>query len=56
MPILTSSKNLRAIFFDLSICRFADLPICRFVNLMIFIETSPQPPSKGEPIHEHNTS
>ena len=30
--------------------------IWRFVDLLIFIETSPQPPSKGEPIHEHYTS
>ena len=30
--------------------------ICRFVDLPIFIETSPQPPSKGEPIHEQHTN
>ena len=43
-------------FVDLTISRFADLLICRFVDLSIFVETSPQPPSKGEPIHEHYTN
>ena len=38
------------------ICRFVDLSICRFADLSIFVETSPQPPSKGEPIHEHYTN
>ena len=42
------------------IWRFADLLICRFVdfcrNIPPFYITSPQPPSKGEPIHEHYIS
>ncbi len=45
------------------ICRFVNLPIWRFADLSIFVETSPlfyitspQPPSKGEPIHEHYTN
>ena len=42
------------------ICRFADLSICRFVdfcrNIALLYITSPQPPSKGEPIHEHHTN
>ena len=36
--------------------RLADLRICGFADLSIFIETSPQPPSKGEPIHEQHTN
>jgi len=43
-------------FADLAIWRFADLRICGFADLSIFIETSPQPPSKGEPIHEQHTN
>ena len=51
-------------FGDLMICRFAGLSIWRFDDLARgvwdfdceHIETSPQPPSKGEPIHEHYTN
>ena len=39
-------------FGDLSICRFVDF--CR--NILTLYITSPQPPSKGEPIHEHYTN
>ena len=38
------------------ICRFVDLTIWRLADLTIFVETSPQPPSKGEPIHEQHTN